>query len=339
MGVGPDGIETSTHQWSVDPKTGLIREILDKSTGYRFRMGKGGELVLDRDLGNLYEPVPLPATELTPASRTVIGVEAGPLRARLLIKGKIGNSRFTQELTFFRDLARMDVRLVVDFDDPHRRLRVRIPTGLRGETRWVHEVPFGTIERSPEEHGAQNFVDLSDGVYGLALVNNGIPGHERVKDEIRMTLVRSTDLIFALDAGPGALDLGRHDFRYALLPHQGSWEAAGLPARALSTNVRPRVKALTRHTGALPPQGSYLSVEPPGMIVSAVELERPGQVLVRLYESLGRRTRGVVSPGFSVSKVRRTDFLGTGGRTLERGNGGIRFSCGGFRIVTLRLAL
>ena len=80
----------------------------------------------------------------------------------------------------------------------------------------------------------------------------------------------------------------------------------------------------------------------PAIVVEAVKLaeDRSGDVIVRLYESLGARARGGLAPGFDWSEVTETDLLErkTDPRAvIGRSDRTISLSLRPFQLVTLRL--
>ena len=77
----------------------------------------------------------------------------------------------------------------------------------------------------------------------------------------------------------------------------------------------------------------------PALVVEAVKLaeDGSGDVIVRLYESLGERSAGLVTANFEVSGVRAVDLL----ERPADAPGVTRRGCGGaalrpFQLVTLR---
>ena len=64
---------------------------------------------------------------------------------------------------------------------------------------------------------AHKWVDLSEGDYGVSLLNESKYGHDIADNVIRLTLLRSP-----VHPDPDA-DRGRHRFTYSLLPHAGRW--------------------------------------------------------------------------------------------------------------------
>ena len=88
------------------------------------------------------------------------------------------------------------------------------------------------------------------------------------------------------------------------------------------------------------PVSALLTVEPEGVVVEAVKMaeDGTGDVVVRLYESLGRRTRATVETSFDSSTVAHTDLLERplDDEPLESTSRRIDLELRPFEIVTLR---
>jgi len=169
--------------------------------------------------------------------------------------------------------------------------------------------PFG--EEPQTEHPMDRFVDVSDGEVGFALLNEGLKAYEAHEDAARtlsLTLLRCfplricvTNVDFAdySKQDKGSQCLGRHTFRYALLPHAGDAEAAGLwhVAERFCHDLRVVQVGPTPH-GREPLARSFLEVEPDGLHVSAVKQSENGAGwVVRLFNPHGRAIAGRVRLG------------------------------------------
>ena len=84
-----------------------------------------------------------------------------------------------------------------------------------------------------------SFVDISDGKVGLALLNEGMKAYEAKDDPARtlsLTLLRcfplricvTQEMLDYSQTDKGSQCLGKHTFRYAVMPHAGDWEKANL---------------------------------------------------------------------------------------------------------------
>ena len=180
----------------------------------------------------------------------------------------------------------------------------------------------------------QAFVAVEDGERGLAILNQGLPEYEVLPDSERtvaLTLLRCVGrLSIGAEGGaedadyndtPGAQCLGEYTFRYAALPYVGSWSSAGVPAEAHAFNAPLRAAQTGGHGGSLDPRGSFVSVEPEGLVLSAVKQSEDGQsVIVRVYNPTAERIVGrIVVPGASEAAVVRLSEETVGPLTLTDG--------------------
>jgi len=323
----------------VDARSGLLGEAR-LASGEAFDLAGSNRLTIELDLGELYISGAFGATW---AHRrrvdSVRAVERGPLRATLEVKGRIGRSSFVQLISLTAGSGRIDCTTRVDFRDSRHRLRCRFPTGIDGG-RWVHEVPFGWLQRLAHELPAQNFVDLSGGGRGVSLINFGIPGNKLRRDEAHLTLLRSQDHAFQWDVGPGGLELGEHVFCYSLYPHKGDHVEAASALEAYKHNDPPAVFAF-----AGPPQEaaaagfSLLRFDSPGVILSSLEADAGGRLLARLWEADGKGRRIEIASDAHFKGARKADLLQRDRGELEVAGSGIKIQLRPFEIANLVLEL
>ena len=158
---------------------------------------------------------------------------------------------------------------------------------------WA-ELPVNT-------HPQKRFVDLSDGEYGLAVLNRGLAEYEVVRtaeggSALALTLLRCTEWLSRDDlrtrrghAGPPlftpeAQGLGRQVFEYALVPHAGTWatdEAFVLrEVPAYESPLRSMVTDQHAGGGLLSEEWSFVRVEPASVMVSALKRSQDGEALI-----------------------------------------------------------
>jgi alpha-mannosidase len=79
-----------------------------------------------------------------------------------------------------------------------------------------------------------------------------------------------------------------------------------------------------------------VTMSDPGVVVEAVKLadDGSGDVVVRLYEALGQRTRATVTAGFDCGSMAETDLLER--PVTARALSGDRLDLRPFQLVTLR---
>lgn len=280
-----------------------------------------------------------------PASSVEV-VESGPLRATLAIKRRILNSEYTQLISLTHNSARLDFDTTIDWRERHILLKVAFPVEILSPIA-TYEIQWGNVQRPTHwntswdwarfETCAHKWADLSEGDYGVSLLNDCKYGHDIHNNVMRISLLRSPTM-----PDPEA-DQGEHRFIYSLLPHSGGWDETTIRA-AYALNDPMIVATPGADTAGTTAQeneqlmASLLRIDRPNMVVETVKRAEDGAgIIVRMYES--RRQRGPVTltPGFRVGEAWRTNLLEENQSAVEVHDGQIHFSVRPYEIVTLRL--
>jgi alpha-mannosidase len=171
---------------------------------------------------------------------------------------------------------------------------------------------------------AHRFVHIAEPGFGVAVVNESTYGHV-VRRDGAVTTVRLS-LLRAPRFPDPVTDQGVHRFHYALAPGA---DIADAVREGYRINLPPRVVF-----GAAPCE-ALVRVDNPAVVVEAVKLadDRSGDVIVRLYESLGGRASATLTPSFPVASVSTVDLLE---RPLSADTG-LAMDFGPFQIRTVRL--
>jgi alpha-mannosidase len=215
--------------------------------------------------------------------------ETGPLRAVLLLRWRFLDSTITQRLTLYRNSPRIDFRTEVDWHEHQVLLKVAFPIAVRA-TRATYEIQFGSIERPTTwntswdyarfEVPGHRWADLSEGNYGVGLLNDCKYGYD-IKDSImRLTLIKS-----GIYPDPQA-DQGRHMFTYSLLPHSGDWRTGRVAEEAYDLNT-PLIPGYApgNGTGSIPAEVQFASVSPGNLMIETIkQAENDDSVVLRVYE-------------------------------------------------------
>jgi len=163
-----------------------------------------------------------------------------------------------------------------------------------------HPDPEHWCENQPATIPQQSFVDVSDGQWGIAVFNKGLPEVEVVRDpepRIYLTLFRSFGHVSRSDnpararsAGPELPTpegqcLREMEFEYALYPHAGRWHEADVLPLAHEFVAGLSTLCVRPHAGDLPPSKEFLRLEgDPNVALSTVERSQDGEgVIVRLW--------------------------------------------------------
>jgi len=267
--------------------------------------------------------------------------ETGPLRATVEIERVFRKSRLTQRISLTRASARIDFDTEVDWHETHLLLKAAFPVSVRA-ARAEFDIQWGQIDRPTHrntswdaaqfEVPAQKWADLSEGDYGVALLNDCKYGYDVRDDVLRLSLIKSATM------PDSTADQGHHRFTYALLPHVGDTRL-DVRKEAYALNLPPRVFA-TAGRASDAAGAALISVLGERAVIETVKPAEDGRgVIVRLFEA--HNTRGPIEMSLhpAVKAVTRCDLLETDLDTIETHGDRIRMDLRNYEIVTLRLEL
>ncbi|HZG57133.1 alpha-mannosidase [Paenibacillus sp.] len=221
--------------------------------------------------------------------------EEGPLRGTLRLVWRFLDSTITQRLTLYADDPRIDFRTDIDWREKQVLLKVAFPVAVRS-TKATYDIQFGNIERATHwntswdyakfEVAAQKWADLSEGNYGVALLNDCKYGYDIKGHVMRLTLLKSP-----IEPDETA-DRGHHAFTYALLPHAGGWREADVARAAYELNAPLSATPVAGNPqGALPAAGGFATLEcEHAMLETVKKAEDDDAIVVRVYEYKQYRT-------------------------------------------------
>ncbi|MED5020905.1 alpha-mannosidase [Paenibacillus chibensis] len=247
--------------------------------------------------------------------REVSVLEAGPLRGVLKLVYGYQHSTIEQHLTVYRDHPRIDFKTKADWHEHQQLLKAAFPVEIRS-TKATYEIQFGNVERPTHwntswdyarfESVAQRWVDLSEGGYGVSLLNDCKYGHDIRNHVIRLSLIKSA--VYP----DGNADQGLHEFTYSLYPHSGGWYEAGTHQAACELNT-PLLAAEATEEAGLPATLGMLNVDAANIMIDTVKKAEDGSsLIVRLYEFGGIRTKASVKVDPYLGAVRsaqETDLM------------------------------
>jgi alpha-mannosidase len=270
-------------------------------------------------------------------------VEHGPLRATLEIRRRILDSEYVQRISLQRHSARLDFDTEIEWQERHTLLKVVFPVNVLSP-RATYEIQWGNVERPTHrntswdwarfEVAAQKWVDLSEGGYGVSVLNDCKYGHDVHGNVVRISLLRGTT-----NPDPDA-DQGEHRFAYSLLPHSGRWDERTI-SQAYALNDAPIVWRAERAGIAMALTGGAISLartDTPNVVIETIKQAEDGRgLIVRLYESQRRRGRFTLSTQFPLAEVWRTNLLEQNEARLGADGHTVSLSIKPYEIITLRL--
>lgn len=338
-------VENQFFRVRVDPKSGVITGIYDK-LNRRNVLAPGQYTDLLQILSenskkmSAWKIGQIMGTKSLLDSSEVIRIDTGPAKVTLQYDHRYGQSIFTQELTLYDAVPRIDIRMAADWRQPWVKdkttpmLKVAFTADLTNP-KATFEIPFGSIQRAKDgnEVVGQKWADLSDADYGVSILNDCKYGFDAAGKTLRMSLVRSPQR-----PDPHA-DQGMHEMAFSIYPHKGDWRTGGTVRKGYDLN-EPLIAVVDRaHEGSLPSSKSFVSVSAPNLVVTALKkAEDDDSFIVRLYETNGKACQSVIYTGLPARSYVETDLMENPVGTMHPiTDGQFRIEAGKYEIKTYKL--
>ena len=339
---------------------GTIASIWDKQAQRQVLTegAKGNQFAVYGDLGDAWD-FPMDYAESQPRRMKLTSAQAttdGP-RAVLVQEYELGHSSLKQEISLVQGSARLEFNTQIRWREIRSMLRVSFPLAVHA-TEAACEIQFGHIRRTThrnttwdlarDEVAAQKWVDISQGDYGTALLNDCKYGH-KVKDNILdLNLLRSVPypgprLVQDADVAPGQphdgyTDQTDHVVRYALYPHAGNLVEGGVIQAAYAFNYPLRVVKANPAAGSLPQEKSFLSLDDSAIVIETVKKAEDSRAwIVRMYESTGSQVRTKLRIGVPVRSAQEVDLMEEPICDLTPADDGLELVFQPFEIKTIRM--
>ena len=332
--------------------SGLITSLQDYASGREAIApgGRGNLLEMHRDTPNEWDAWDIDefyrrnVTPLTEASSLRLA-DNGP-DAEVLVERRTGASTITQRITLAAGSPSLSLTTTVDWQEREKLLKLGFALDVRAD-RSAAETQFGHVfrpthtntswEAAKFEICAHRWIHVAEPGYGVAVSNASTYGHDvtrsvRETDGGTTTTVRLSLLRSPKFPDPQA-DRGQHELTVTIRPGARIADAV---EEGYRTNLVPR---LVR--GAAPVEPLF-ALSNPALVVEAVKLaeDGSGDVVVRLYESLGRRSLGTITASFPVQGSWAVDLLERPVQEpgVECGGNVVELKLRPFQLVTLRFA-
>ncbi|MDR2139961.1 MAG: hypothetical protein LBP50_10495 [Tannerella sp.] len=241
-------------------------------------------------------------------ARTVV-LEKGPLRAGIRVQSVYGHSDMTVDWMLTAGSRRIEAQVSLNWHERLKMLKFSFPVDVESPVP-TYETPYGVMVREPngEEDPGQRWIDVTGrrgaDSYGLTVLNDAKYGYNVQGSDMRITVTRSApyahhgpDPLSKLAPGAEVLwmDQGIQTLRLLLVPHRGGWQDINAPRIAEEFIAPPVLSYQGIHRGTMSKSASFLSVDTPNVIVSAIKQSETGNDLViRLVETLGKAAAPVL---------------------------------------------
>ncbi|MGZ2225504.1 alpha-mannosidase [Glutamicibacter nicotianae] len=261
------------------------------------------------------------------------------------IARSFSQSTLVQELSLAPDSRTLQISQSTDWHEVEKFLKVSFPLDIRAE-HAIAETQFGyhkrvthvntSWEAAKFETSMHRFVLAEEPGFGAALVNDSIYGFDVTRDakDAQVTTTMRLSLLRAPRFPDPETDQGVQTHRYGLVI--GADVATATAAGALLNSAE---RIIDGAQGVDP----LVAVSGEGLVISSVKLaaDRSGDLVVRVYESLGRRASGSLRVNAQISQASAVSLLEDelGGQRIELANGAVPLKLGAFEVRTLRFAV
>ncbi len=340
---------------------GTITSVFDKQAQREaIRPGQSANrLAVYRDHGDAWD-FPMDYATQIPGFMQLVSCEPRIEGPRSILKQayKFGHSELVQEISLESGRAWLEFDCWMSWRETASMLRTSFPVNVHAETA-TFEIQFGSIQRTThrnttwdlakDEVAAHKFADLSQGDYGVALLNDCKYGYKVKDGVIDLDLLRSVPYPRptpgATQPAEGEPDLSftdqsEHVFRYALYPHRGNAASGDVVAAGYEFNYPLAVLPIRSRTGGIPLSASLLKVKASNVIVETVKKAEDGaRVILRLYEASHAGVKTEIEFGFPVASAWETDLLENPLQELTVAENQIRLDFEPYEIKTIAIKL
>ena len=328
---------------------GLLTSLMDYSSGREaIAPGEfGNHLELHRDTPNEWDAWDIDGfyrrnvTSLQEA-RSVTLERAG-WDAVVVVERLAGSSAITQRISLEAGADSLTISTAVDWQESQKLLKLGFPLDVRAD-RSASETQFGHVfrpthlntswEAAKFEICAHRWIHVAEPGYGVAISNSSTYGHDvtrNVRNDGGTTTTVRLSLLRAAKFPDPAADRGVHELTVSIRPGATIADAV---EEGYRTNLAPRIVRGGHAVEAL------FSVFNQALVIEAVKLaeDGSGDVIVRLYESLGERSAGLIAANFPVASVHAVDLLERPADApgVSAGNDSAELTLRPFQLVTLR---
>ncbi len=315
-------------------RDGSIKEIYDKEQRLHVLCGGANQYRVFKDIANAwdidrhYRRLPSHVMKLVKSE----GFSYGPVQG-IVQQYQSGDNELVVSIRLKPGSRRIDFDVKAKWKSTETMLRTAFPLNLQTDEAF-YDIQFGHIarstgnrtktERAQYEACGQQWVDMNDGRWGVALLTDSKYGF-RTKDScIDVNLIKSTD--YPAEHG----DIGCHAFRYGLYIHKGSHIEAGVDRQAMEFNTW------------FPVAGNGIKIITPLMTLdnenitySTVKSSEAGDdLVVRLYERNGRDCSCTVTFSMPIAAIYETNLVEEGLILLSETNA-VELEFSPFEVKTL----
>lgn len=240
-------------------------------------------------------------------------IDKGPLRYGIRQTREYNKSSITQAIYIYYDSPRIDFVTEADWQEDSTVLKAEFPTNVNSDYA-SYDIQFGNVRRPTHantswdtakyEVCAHKWADLSEGGYGVSLLNNCKYGYSIQESTLRITLLKA-----GMTPDP-TLDRGLHRFTYSLLAHKGSCYEGDTIAEAFRLNHPLYISPVEAHGGILPDSQAFVSCPDKNIIIETFKRSEDGNAFIlRIHETCNTTTLSQICFAMPFDKAQECDLM------------------------------
>ncbi|MCF8002546.1 MAG: alpha-mannosidase [Halanaerobiales bacterium] len=253
------------------------------------------------------------------------------------------DSIIKQDMIIYADKRRIDFKTEVDWKEEQILLKTAFPIDVR-TTKANYEIQFGNVQRNTHwntswdyakfEVVGHKWADLSEGDYGVSLLNDCKYGYDIKDQTMRLTLIKS-----GVYPDPEA-DQNHHSFTYSLYPHGGNWFEADTAKEAYELNYPVKNVKVDGKNGTEPTEKSYVDVKEQSTILETVKkAEYSDELILRFYEYGNRRDTVKVKLDNEIKSIHECNLVEENINEVENNKSEFEFKIKPYEIKTFKVEL
>lgn len=270
-------------------------------------------------------------------------IERGPVRSTLKIERKFLESTIVQKVYIYNDLERVDFDTYADWKERDILVKAAFPIDINAKEA-TYEIQYGNVTRPTHQNTSwdvarfevcgHKWADLSEGDFGVSLLNNCKYGHDIKDGNMRLTLLKSS-----CDPNPDA-DKEEHFFTYSVYSHEGTWKEAKTANEAYKLNTPLYARVEEAHDGELEDCLSLVNVNKENIIIEVIKkAEDSDHLVVRMYEFHNKRTKATLEFFKDIEEIRECNLIERDLEELKAQGNKIDFEIKPFEIKTFKFKL
>ncbi len=264
-------------------------------------------------------------------------VEQNPVKGVVRVTKQFNLSTIVQDITIYSSIPRIDFKTRVDWQETEKMLKAAFFVNVLS-SKATYEIQFGAIERPTHwntpydkakfEVCGHKWADLSEGGYGVSLLNDSKYGYDIKENRMRITLLRSP-----IDPDPVA-DKGIQEFCYSLYPHKGDF----IEGKTVNAGYELNVPLVAISGRRMLEEGSYAKVSRKNVIIDTIKAAEDGDgIIMRVYESAGIRGNVEITLNELPAKVQECNLMEENERIIDTVDATFDFDIKPFEIKTFRI--